>query len=257
MRAIMLVRTSINRQLVNSRVPDVVRRRDRVPVDGGTCSLGKRNRPYCFSLSLAEATKRAALPGRAPRCKIFPRSVLDRDVECQGARQEAQRKLMRLLAAAHPKEVPVKVADILAVKGSAVVTIGPSETIGALSERLREKRIGAAVVSTDGQAIDGVITERDITYGLAVHKGDLHSLPVSALMTRTVITCSPDHDVSYVAATMRARNIRHLPVEEDKRFVGMISIRDVLNFRVDDLQRQSNLLRAFASETDRDRPTDR
>jgi CBS domain-containing protein len=150
----------------------------------------------------------------------------------------------------------VKVADILATKGSAVITIKPSETIGSLSQRLREKRIGAAIVSSDGQTVDGVISERDVAYGLAVHKADLHALPVSALMTKTVISCSPNDSIANVASTMLARNIRHLPVQESGRLVGMISMRDVLNSRLDELQQQTNQLRAFASQTDRD-PQDR
>jgi CBS domain-containing protein len=150
----------------------------------------------------------------------------------------------------------VKVADILTAKGPIVVTVQASDTIGTLSERLRSKRIGAAIVSSDGQSVDGVISERDIAYGLSVHKGDLRMLPVSALMTKTVITCSPGDKVSDVASTMAARNIRHLPVVEENRLVGMISIRDVLNFRVSDLQQQTSMLRAFASETDRE-PQDR
>jgi CBS domain-containing protein len=141
----------------------------------------------------------------------------------------------------------VKVADILAVKGPAVVTIKPSETIEALAQRLREKRIGAAVVSSDGQTFEGVISERDIAYGLSVHKGKLHTMPVSALMTKAVITCSPEDSVATVASTMLTRNIRHLPVEQDKRLIGVISMRDVLNSRLDELQRQASMLRAFAS----------
>jgi CBS domain-containing protein len=151
----------------------------------------------------------------------------------------------------------VTVANILAAKGSAVITVKPSETIGALSERLREKRIGAAIVSNDGQTVDGVISERDVAYALAVHKGDLHTMPVSALMTKTVITCSPNDKISVVASTMLARNIRHLPVEEGKRLVGMISMRDVLNVRLDELQRETSLLRATVRETDLHGPTDR
>lgn len=151
----------------------------------------------------------------------------------------------------------MQVANILAVKGSIVITVKPSETIGALSERLREKRIGAAIVSSDGQTAEGVISERDIAYGLAEHKGDLHTMPVSALMTKAVITCSPDDRISLVASTMLARKVRHLPVEEDGRLVGMISIRDVLNVRVEELQRETSMLRAFANEMDRDHTMDR
>ena len=151
----------------------------------------------------------------------------------------------------------MKVSDILAAKGSAVVTVRPSETIGALSQRLREHRIGAAIVSGDGKTVEGVISERDVAYAVAIHKAELHSLPVSELMTKTVITCSPHESVANVASTMRARNIRHIPVEESGRLVGMVSIRDVLNHRTDDLQQQTSLLRAFASHTERAPSQDR
>jgi CBS domain-containing protein len=151
----------------------------------------------------------------------------------------------------------VKVADILAAKGPAVVTIRSSETIGALSQQLRARGIGAAVVSDDGETVDGVISERDIAYGLAIHKADLHALPVSALMTATVVTCFPHDSVGSVASTMLTRNIRHLPVQDGSRLVGLISIRDVLKMRLDDLQRQTSELRAFANHIDRNPPQDR
>jgi signal-transduction protein with cAMP-binding, CBS, and nucleotidyltransferase domain len=93
---------------------------------------------------------------------------------------------------------------------------------------------------------------RGVAYGLAVHKGDLHALPVSALMTKEVIACSPTDSVAQVASTMLARNVRHLPVEDESRLVGMISIRDVLNVRVAELQQQTSKLRSFANQTDRD-----
>jgi CBS domain-containing protein len=133
-----------------------------------------------------------------------------------------------------------------------VITIKPSDTIGMLAARLRNERIGAAVVSNDGRTVEGMISERDLAYGLAEHKGNLHAMPVSALMTKTVITCSPGDSVANVASTMLARNIRHIPVEDRKQLVGMVSIRDVLNLRVDELQQRTNLLHAFVRETDRD-----
>ena len=97
-----------------------------------------------------------------------------------------------------------------------------------------------------------MISERDLAYGLAEYEDNLHAMPVSALMTKTVITCSPDDSVANVASTMLARNIRHIPVEDRKQLVGMVSIRDVLNLRVDELQQRTNLLHAFVRETDRD-----
>ncbi len=145
----------------------------------------------------------------------------------------------------------MQVKDILAVKGSAVFAIRPDDSIEALCQLLRARRIGATIVSSDGQKIEGVISERDVAYGLAVHGAELGRMLVSALMTRTVITCAPDDQLATVASTMRSRNIRHLPVEDEGRAIGMVSIRDVLNFRVDDLQQETALLASFVRETER------
>ena len=150
----------------------------------------------------------------------------------------------------------MKVADVLKYKGAVVITIRPSDTLADLSALLRAKRIGAVVVSNDGQSIDGVISERDLAYGLAVHKADLPGMPVSALMTKAVITCAPTDDIALVASTMMSRSIRHIPVEQQSRLVGMVSIRDVLNLRVNELQQQSAQLRSFVAEIDRP-PQDR
>lgn len=149
-----------------------------------------------------------------------------------------------------------KVAHILAAKDPTITTIRPSETVAALSQLLRQRRIGAAIVSSDGKSVEGVISERDIAYGLARHSAGLHDMPVSALMTKAVITCSPDDHIATVASTMLARNIRHLPVEKDNRLVGMISMRDVLNSRLQELQQQTSMLRAFVSDAVRE-PQDR
>ena len=145
----------------------------------------------------------------------------------------------------------MKVQDILTSKSSAIVTVKSTETIAKLSELLREHRIGAAVVSNNGHTIDGVISERDIAYGLASHPKQLHSLPVSELMTGSVVTCSPNDLVARVASTMLSRNIRHLPVQDDGHLVGMVSIRDILKERVDELQQKTALLHSFANKTDR------
>ena len=150
----------------------------------------------------------------------------------------------------------MKVSEILALKGSVVISIKPSESIGALCQLLRDKRIGAAIVSSDGQTVDGVISERDVAYALSEHKADLHTLPISALMTKVVIMCGPGDDVAKVASTMLSRNIRHIPVSDGRRVVGMVSIRDVLNLRLDQLQRETAQLRHLVSQVDRE-PQDR
>jgi CBS domain-containing protein len=151
----------------------------------------------------------------------------------------------------------MKVSDILAAKSPATYTIRPTDTVAALSALLRDKRIGAAVVSADGHSIDGVASERDIAYRLSVHSQNFADLPVSAIMTAAVVTCSPADQVAIVASTMISRNIRHVPVvDESRRLIGMVSLRDVLRVRVDELQREAALLRSFANEVSRE-PQDR
>ena len=122
----------------------------------------------------------------------------------------------------------MNIEEILTAKGKVPVTVRPNETMTALAELLRKNHVGAAVVSEDGERIAGVITERDIAYGLATHGAELHALPVSALMTEKVVTCSPLEPVARVASTMLSRRIRHMPVEKDGRLLGMLSIRDIL-----------------------------
>jgi CBS domain-containing protein len=134
----------------------------------------------------------------------------------------------------------MKVANILDAKGTSLKTIKPSETVGSLSRELQQHRIGVMVVSHDGQTIDGIVSERDIAYSLAERRGELHLLPVSALMTRKVITCAPDDSLSEAARLMQRHNIRHLPVVDEGRTVGLISIGDVLAFRMGKVVRQSN-----------------
>jgi CBS domain-containing protein len=141
----------------------------------------------------------------------------------------------------------MNVLEILKRKGSLVVTIRPSDSVEALSRLLRERRIGAVVVSDDGITIDGVVSERDVAYSLCIHKTELSSLPVSEIMTRNVITCSPDDDVAKDASAMHGHRIRHIPVVDGNRACGMVSIRDLLNVRVDQLQEEAAMLRTLAN----------
>lgn len=136
----------------------------------------------------------------------------------------------------------MNVGDVLAQKGSNVQTVQPNETIGYLSRRLQQERIGVMVVSHDGKSIDGIISERDIAYALAERRGELHLLSVSALMTRKVITCEPAETLSSAAALMNRHRIRHLPVVQDGVLVGIISIRDVLEQRVGEVERKAGLV---------------
>ena len=140
----------------------------------------------------------------------------------------------------------MKVADILRVKGSAVKTVTSDVTALEFSERLRAERIGAMIVSNDGRSIDGIISERDLAYGLGAHGGMLPKIAVSELMTKVVIVCSPEDSITDVMKLITQRRIRHLPVKDGDQLVGIISIGDVLKHRLDEMQLEANVLRDYA-----------
>jgi CBS domain-containing protein len=141
----------------------------------------------------------------------------------------------------------MKVADILRIKGSVVKTVAPHETALLLSGHLRAEQIGALVVSTDGNSIDGIVSERDLAYGLATHGARLPTIPISELMTKAVVVCSPEDSVTDVMKLMTQRRIRHVPVKDGDQLVGIISIGDVLKHRLGELQVEANVLRDYAA----------
>jgi CBS domain-containing protein len=144
-------------------------------------------------------------------------------------------------------EVPaMQVDNILKSKRPAVLWVSPVMTIGEVAERLRSTDVGAMIVSNDGEALQGLISERDIAQGLAVHGAALLSLKVQDLMTRSVISCSPEDNIADIARIMTMRRIRHIPVVEDGRLVGVVSIGDVLKSRISEIELEANVLRDLA-----------
>ena len=140
----------------------------------------------------------------------------------------------------------MKVSDILRVKGNAVKTVRPTETIVTLTHRLKLEGVGAMIVSQDGRTIDGIISERDVAHGLAEHGADLMDLHVSDLMTRAVTTCSPDDTIADIAKVMTRRRVRHLPVKANGELVGVVSVGDVVKHRFDEMEMEANVLRDYA-----------
>lgn len=140
----------------------------------------------------------------------------------------------------------MRVADILRIKGSTVKTVTPDETALELSEKLNAAQIGAMIVSDDGTSIDGIISERDLAYGLAAHGRELPRIAVSKLMTKVVFVCSPEDSITDVMKLTTQRRIRHLPVKDDAQLVGIISIGDVLKHRLGEVQLEANVLRDYA-----------
>ena len=137
------------------------------------------------------------------------------------------------------------VETILHSKGRAVATIRPDETVGAAVEALVSGNIGALVASQDGEAVDGIISERDIVHALARHGAALLAQTVAEVMTRSVVTCDPTESVAELMAEMTNRRIRHLPVVRDGRLCGIVSIGDVVKNRLDEIEYEARSLRSF------------
>lgn len=139
----------------------------------------------------------------------------------------------------------MNVETILNSKGRSVVTIAPDATIDEATALMRHRGIGALVVSADGTTVAGILSERDIVHGLAEHGARLLTQPVAAVMTRHVYTCKPGDGIAELMAEMTERRIRHLPVLEDGRLAGIISIGDVVKNRLDEVVSEASSLREF------------
>lgn len=140
------------------------------------------------------------------------------------------------------------VRDILAAKGTTVATIAPTATVTELVAALAEHGIGALVVSADGASIDGIVSERDVARGLHTHGADLLAKPVSTVMTATVRTCRPEDPIREIAAVMTERRFRHLPVLQDGRLAGIVSIGDVVKKRIDELETETDQLVGYLAQ---------
>ena len=128
------------------------------------------------------------------------------------------------------------VSQILRSKGSSeVATIPPSASVQEAAEMLAAKRIGAVVVSRDGNRAEGILSERDIVAALGRRGAVCMTGPVSDLMTAEIMTCAPDDTSDAVLERMTDGRFRHLPVVAEGRMVGLISIGDVVKARLAEL----------------------
>jgi CBS domain-containing protein len=143
----------------------------------------------------------------------------------------------------------MRISDVLSSKPSAqVVTIAPDATVRDLLALLAQHNVGAVVVSTDGETVDGIVSERDVVRRLHEDEEVLDGA-VSMIMTRDVRTCEPDTSVDELRVVMTERRIRHVPVVTDGRLTGIISIGDVVKSSLDQLQFERDQLDSYVHQT--------
>src|SRR5690606_8193451 len=132
--------------------------------------------------------------------------------------------------------VQMLIGTILRNKGSDVATVAPQATVRDLLAALAEHNIGAVVVSEDGVTIDGIVSERDVVRRLHDRGAGILDEPVSSIMTAEVRTVTPADRVDELRETMTTHRIRHVPVVENDRLAGIVSIGDVVKSAIDELE---------------------
>lgn len=142
----------------------------------------------------------------------------------------------------------MKISDVLRNKGEGVVTIRPDDTVHRLLEVLAEHGIGALVVSEDGASVAGIVSERDVVRHLHRSGAGVLDGPVSTIMTTPVTTADIDDELEALARTMTDRRIRHLPVTVAGRLHSIVSIGDVVKFRIDTLQSERDHLVGYIQQ---------
>ena len=137
----------------------------------------------------------------------------------------------------------MRVAEILHVKGRHVSTVRSTESVEDALRKLDEERIGALVVLDRWGKLVGMFSERDVIHALAQNGSEALGYEVHELMTPDVTTCTPGDRLEEVMQIMTVHRVRHLPVIDGKELVGLVSIGDLVKFRLEEKESEANVLR--------------
>jgi CBS domain-containing protein len=137
------------------------------------------------------------------------------------------------------------VKAILSAKGGDVISIDPTATLDTAVKTLSEHKIGALLVLGTDRRVIGILSERDIVRALAARGARVLSEPLAQVMTRKVVTCSESDSVGVLMERMTTGKFRHLPVIEDERVIGVVSIGDVVKHRLQEIEQESAALRDY------------
>jgi len=139
----------------------------------------------------------------------------------------------------------MNITTILSAKGGDVISIEPAATLETAVRMLAERGIGALLVLGPDRRLVGILSERDIVRVLAEQGAGVLAQPLSQVMTRKVVTCSPSDTVDVLMERMTTGKFRHVPVVEQEKVIGIISIGDVVKHRVKEIEQESAALRDY------------
>jgi len=138
------------------------------------------------------------------------------------------------------------VSLVLQEKGSDVVTAGPSTPLAEVVATLADRRIGAVVI-IEADRVVGIVAERDVVRVLAERGADALRVAAAEVMDREVTTCAPEARVETLMEVMTERRVRHIPVLEEDRLAGLVSIGDVVKSRISNLEHETEALHSYIS----------
>ena len=137
------------------------------------------------------------------------------------------------------------ISKILKNKGTEIVSVAPGDTVLAVARVLTQRNIGAALVRDVAGRLLGIISERDIVAGMANQGQGTTQLPTERLMTRDLVTVTPQTSVTEAMGLMTRRRVRHLPVLDNGQLVGLVSIGDLVKARIDEAEHEAAELKAY------------
>lgn len=136
------------------------------------------------------------------------------------------------------------VSQILKAKGDLVFTATPSETVSAICALLHSRRVGAMIIM-EGDRVAGIVSERDVVRVMAEQGASALQQPVSSCMTRDVVFATPNETVNSLLSRMTDRRLRHLPVCEGERLIGIVSIGDLVKHKISEVEAEADGLKAY------------
>lgn len=136
------------------------------------------------------------------------------------------------------------VSQILKTKGDSVFTVTPNDTVAAVAALLHSRRVGALIV-LEADRVVGIVSERDIVRVVAESGGAVLAKPISACMTRDVVFAEPAETIDSLLTRMTDRRIRHLPVCKDERLLGIVSIGDLVKWKISEVEAEADGLKAY------------
>ena len=154
--------------------------------------------------------------------------------------------------AEHDNDHKIKISSVLDKKGTAIYSISPESSLKQMANEMLQRKIGSLVVTDKDGSLTGIISERDFLNVVDKHTKDWEDIIVSDVMTKEIITASPDETLEQVMSKMDRHHIRHIPIMDDNKIMGVLALGDIINALLDKSLFQNELLKRYIKDWPKD-----